>query len=257
MKHDHHSPKGKDYVELPTPTAWPIVTAFGLTLFLAAFVTDVSFAIAGIIVGIAGGVGWCLDLFPHPKHEPVPMRPKEENPEPIRTHGRVVRILDVGKMHRARIPVEVHPYTAGAFGGLVGAVVMAVLACLYGIFKYGSIWYPINLLAAAGVPELAEASLEALRQFSFTGLVVGTIAHISISILVGLLYAVLLPMLPARFEWLWGGIVTPLIWTALIFASLDVINPKLAIAIDWPWFIFCQVAFGAVCGFVVFKSAKV
>jgi hypothetical protein len=64
-------------------------------------------------------------------------------------------------------------------------------------------------------------------------------------------------MLPARFEWLWGGIVTPLIWTSLIFASLRVINPKLAIAIDWPWFVFCQVAFGAVCGFVVFKSAKV
>jgi hypothetical protein len=257
MKHDHHSPKGKDYVELPTPTAWPIVTAFGLTLFFAGFVTDITFAIAGIIVGIGGGIGWCLDLFPHPKHEPVPLRPKEEHPEPIRTVGRVVRILDVGKTHRARIPVEVHPYTAGAFGGLVGAVVMAAMACLYGIFKYGSIWYPINLLAAAGVPELAGASLETLRQFSFTGLVVGTLAHISISILVGLLYAVLLPMLPARFEWLWGGIITPLIWTALIFASLRVINPKLAIAIDWPWFIFCQVAFGAVCGYVVFKSAKV
>ena len=134
-----------------------------------------------------------------------------------------------GKMHhRARIPVEVHPYTAGAFGGLVGAVAMAALACVYGIFKYGSIWYPINLLAAAGVPSLAEASLETLRQFSLSGLVVGSLAHFSISILVGLLYAVLLPMLPARFEWLWGGIVTPLIWTALIAASLRVINPKLA-----------------------------
>ena len=64
MQHGHHSPKGKkDYVELPTPTAWPIVTAFGLTLFLAGFVTDVIFAIAGIIVGIGGGVGWCLDLI--------------------------------------------------------------------------------------------------------------------------------------------------------------------------------------------------
>ena len=162
----------------------------------------------------------------------MPLRPPSEHPAPIRTVGRVVQILEVGKdpTHRARIPVEVHPYTAGAFGGIVGAVAMAVLACLYGIFKYGSIWYPINLLAAAGVPELAEASLEALRQFSLSGLIVGSIAHISISVLVGLLYAVLLPMLPARFEWLWGGIVTPLIWTALIFASLRVINPKLATA---------------------------
>jgi hypothetical protein len=256
MKHEpSHS---RNYVELPTPTAWPIVTAFGLTLLFAGFVTHFVFTLVGVVVGLVGAVGWCLDLFPHPKHEAVPIRPKEEHPAPIRTAGRVVRVLEVGRRsHRARIPVEVHPYTAGAFGGIVGAVAMAVLACMYGIFKYGSIWYPINLLAAAGVPELAEASLETLRQFSFSGLVVGTIAHISISILVGLLYAVLLPMLPARFEWLWGGIVTPLIWTALIFASLRVINPKLAEGIDWPWFIFCQVAFGMVCGYVVFKSAKV
>ena len=218
MKHDHDHSKSKDSVELPTPTAWPIVTAFGLTLVFAGFVTDVVFTIVGVLVSLVGAVGWCFDLFPHPKHEPVPLRPKAEHPEPIRTTGRVVRILDVGKTHhRARIPVEVHPYTAGAFGGIVGAVVMAVLACLYGVFKYGSIWYPINLLAAAGVPALAEASLETLRQFSLSGLVVGSIAHISISILVGLLYAVLLPMLPARFEWLWGGIVTPLIWTCADF----------------------------------------
>ena len=48
-----------------------------------------------------------------------------------------------------------------------------------------------------------------------------------------------------------------LIWTGLIFASLRLINPTLASAIDWPWFVLCQVAFGAVCGFVVFKSTKV
>ncbi|HEY5743056.1 MAG TPA: hypothetical protein VIS99_10995 [Terrimicrobiaceae bacterium] len=256
MKHD--SSKSHNSVELPTPTAWPIVTAFGLTLVFAAFVTHIIFAIVGGLVGLVGAVGWCLELFPHPKHEPVPIRPPSEHPAPIRVAGRAVRVLEVGqRSHRARIPVEVHPYTAGAFGGVVGAVVMAVLACLYGIFKYGSIWYPINLLAAAGVPSLAEASLESLRQFSLAGLVVGSVSHLSISILIGLLYAVLLPMLPAKFEWLWGGIVTPLIWTGLVAASLHVIAPKLAVGIDWPWFIVCQVAFGMVCGYVVFKSAKV
>ena len=68
MKHDHS--KSQDTVELPTPTAWPIVTAFGLTLFFAGFVTHPIFAVVGVVVGLAGGVGWCLDLFPHPKHEP-------------------------------------------------------------------------------------------------------------------------------------------------------------------------------------------
>ena len=36
---------------------------------------------------------------------------------------------------------------------------MAVLAMLYGLIVQHSIWYPINLLAAAGVPSLANADL--------------------------------------------------------------------------------------------------
>lgn len=244
-------------IELPMPTAWPIVSAFGLALLFFGLVTDISISVIGFLVGVTGAVGWCLDIFPHPKHESVPVLPLSEQPQPVQQAGKAVQILEMGHVpNRARIPVEVHPYTAGIFGGLVGAVVMAGLACLWGMFRYGSIWYPINLLAAAGVPELAEATFETLIRFNLTGLIVGSIAHFSISALVGLLYVVLLPMLPKN-QWLWGGIVTPLIWTGLVFASLRMINPLLASAIDWPWFIFCQVAFGAVCGFIVFKSTRV
>lgn len=259
MQSDPH--KEKDGIELPTPTGWPIICAFGLTLLLYGLVTNLVISLVGFIVGVIGAFGWCFDVFPHPRHETVPIRPPEEQPKPVSQAGRVVQMLEVGKApnipHRGRIPVEVHPYTAGIFGGLVGAVVMAVLACLYGIFWYGSIWYPINLLAAAGVPELATAPLETLRHFDLAGFIVGFIAHFSISILVGLLYVVLLPMLPRRYPWFWGGIVTPLLWSGMLFASLRLINPKLAGAIDWPWFVVCQVAFGAVCGFVVYKSTKV
>lgn len=247
-----------DGIELPTPTAWPIVSAFGLALLFFGLVTDISISIVGFLVGLSGAIGWCLDVFPHPKHVSVPVRPLAEQPQPIRTAGRAVQMLDIGNVpHRARIPVEVHPYTAGIFGGLVGAAVMAFFACLWGVFKYGSIWYPINLLAAAGVPELAEASLETLRQFSMAGLIVGSIAHLTTSILIGLLYVVLVPMLPRRYEWLFGGVIPPIIWSGLLFASLRMINPKLASGIDWFPFFICQMAFGLVCGFIVFKSTKV
>ena len=94
-------------------------------------------------------------------------------------------------------------------------------------------------------------------QFSMPGLLVGTLAHGSISVLVGLLYAVLLPMLPPRWEWFWGGIFTPLLWSGLVFATLGFVNPAMAAMIDWPSFVVCQVAFGVVGGFIVFKSAKV
>jgi hypothetical protein len=83
------------------------------------------------------------------------------------------------------------------------------------------------------------------------------LSHVTFSILVGLLYTVLLPMLPARLEWLFGGVMTPLIWTALLYPIFDLINPALAARVDWGWFVICQVAFGLVGGYVVFKSQKV
>ena len=134
---------------------------------------------------------------------------------------------------------------------------MAVLAMLYGWFAQHSIWYPINLLAAAGVPSLATANLETLTQFNAGGFIVAVISHGAISILVGLLYTVVLPMLPARYEWFWGGIMVPLIWTALLVPMFALVNPALAARVDWMWFVICQIAFGAVGGFVVFKSQKV
>lgn len=253
---DPNTPRKPETIELPTPTAWPIMAAFGLVLLFAGLVTNLFVSLVGFLVGLTAAIGWCLDVFPHPKHESVPLQVK--GPLPVKTAGRAVQILDMGSVpHRARIPVEVHPYVAGILGGLAGAVVMAVLACVWGVFKYQSIWYPINLLAAAGVPELAEASLDSLRHFNAAGLIVGSVAHLTLSVLVGLLYVVLLPMLPRKLEWLWGGIITPLMWTGLIFASLRFVNPKLESAIDWFWFVICQVAFGAVCGFIVFKSARV
>lgn len=242
-------------VELPTPTCWPVVAAFGLALLMTGLVTSLFISLVGFLVGLFAAIGWFCDVFPHPKHEPV--RLATEGPQPIPARAGRVRRLTVGQAHRTHVPTEVHPYSAGILGGLAGAVAMAFLACVWGAFKYKSIWYPINLLAAAGVPELATATPEVLRHFSLAGLIVGSIAHLSVSILVGLLYAVLLPMLPAKYEWFWGGIVTPLLWSGLIIASIGMIDPRLAAGIDWPWFVVCQVAFGLVGGYVVFKTQKV
>lgn len=247
-----------DYVELPTPTAWPIITAFGLTLMFAGLVTSLAVSAVGFVCAVIGAIGWFTDVFPHPKHEYVKVRPIEDQPDPFKTSERSVAHLHIGEgHHRTRYPDAVHPYSAGALGGLIGGVVMAVLAMAYGIVFHDGLWWPINLLAAAAVPGLANASPETLHQFSLAGFIVATIVHFSLSILIGLLYTVLLPMLPSKHEWFWGGIVPPLIWTALISASMPMINPALAKYVDWPWFILCQIAFGAVCGFVVFKTARV
>jgi hypothetical protein len=247
-----------DGVELPIPTPWPIITALGVTLLLAGLVLTLVISLAGFIIGLVGAVGWFLDVFPVPKHELVPLVEADRRPAPVKISPRRISHLHYGhQSHRVRIPMEVHRNSAGVIGGIAGGIAMAVMAMLYGLFVQHSIWYPINLMAASGIPRLAEANLATLRQFDAQGLIIAILAHGAFSILVGLLYTVLLPMLPARFEWLFGGILTPLMWTAVLYPAFQLINPALAARVDWPWFVLCQISFGLVGGYVVFKSQKV
>ena len=247
-----------DGVYLPIPTPWPIITALGVTLLLAGLVLTLVISLAGILIGLVGAVGWFLDVFPVPKHELVPLVEADRRPAPVKISPRRISHLHYGhQSHRVRIPMEVHRNSAGVIGGIAGGIAMAVMAMLYGLFAQHSIWYPINLMAASGIPRLAEANLATLRQFDAQGLIVAILAHGVFSILVGLLYTVLLPMLPARFEWLFGGILTPLMWTAVLYPAFQLINPALAARVDWPWFILCQISFGLVGGYVIFKSQKV
>src|SRR5246127_4311788 len=60
-------------IELPAPTAWPIILAFGLTLVFAGLVTSASVSILGAIFTLAGCVGWVRDVLPHARHESMPI----------------------------------------------------------------------------------------------------------------------------------------------------------------------------------------
>ena len=60
-------------VEMPSPTAWPIVLAFGITLVFAGMLTTASVSVLGAILAVCGYVGWFRDVLPHEKHESVPV----------------------------------------------------------------------------------------------------------------------------------------------------------------------------------------
>ncbi len=134
-------------IEVPAPTAWPFVLAVGFTLLFTGLLTSVSVSVLGSVLALAGCVGWFREVFPRQHEEVVPIVPEDLR---VTTERRVVERLPVAADQvRAWLPVETYPISAGVKGGLAGSVAMAVLACAYGVLKAGSIWYPINLLAAA------------------------------------------------------------------------------------------------------------
>jgi hypothetical protein len=243
-------------IEVPAPTPWPFVTAFGLALLVAGLVTSLGVSVVGFVVILFGAVGWFKDVLPMPKEELVAL---VETPAPIfaRSTRSVDHLQPGAEGHRVYIPVRLHPYSAGLFGGVVGGVGMAIIACLYGLIAQGSLWYPVNLLAAAALPSLAEAGPAELKAFHLSGFVVALLSHGIISLLVGLLYAAILPMMPSRFTAFWGSFLAPVLWTALVASTLRLINPALNTRIAWGWFIASQVAFGLITGFVVAHSKEV
>jgi hypothetical protein len=243
-----------DTVEVPASTPWPIVLAFGIALLFAGLVTSEAVSVLGAIISIAGAVGWFRDVLPNEAHETVQVVPQVAAVMTIRRE--VARIEIAHELRRAWLPVEIYPISAGIKGGLAGSVAMALLAMLYGVLSRTSIWYPINLLAAGFFPTATTVTTAEIAEFHLRAFVIAVPIHLITSLLVGLLYGAMLPMLPRR-PVLLGGFIAPLLWSGLIHSILGIVNPVLDQRIDWLWFVASQVGFGIVAGIVVSRQERI
>jgi hypothetical protein len=237
-------------IEVPAPTAWPLVLAMGVTLMFAGLLTNMSVTVLGVALSLAGCGGWFREVVPGEHEEEVPLVADDGE---VRTERRVVDRLAIAPAQvRAWLPVHTYPISAGVRGGWAGSVAMAVLACGYGLLKVGSIWYPINLLAAVVYAQSARLGAADLNAFHLDSFAIAVGIHGLVSTLVGLLYGAMLPMFPRR-PMILGGLVVPVLWSGLLHPTLNLLNPLLASRIDWLWFIASQVAFGVVAGMVVVR----
>jgi hypothetical protein len=241
-------------LELPASTAWPIVLAFGITLIFAGLVTSEPVSVLGAVLAIAGAVGWFRNVLPHEAHESVSVMP--EKPAVETTRRDVARLDIANKPKRAWLPLEIYPVSAGIKGGLAGSVVMAGLAMVYGLIGGNGIWYPVNLLVAGFFPGAVHATTAQIAEFRMSALLLAIPIHLITSLLVGLLYGVMLPMFPRR-PILLGGLIAPIIWSGLLYTTLDIINPVMNQRIDWLWFVLSQVGFGVVAGLVVSRQQRI
>ena len=246
--------KSTPHVMMPAPTSWPIVMAFGIATMAAGLVTDVSITILGGVLMIAGVVGWFRAVLPHEAH--VMERVTGEVPVIATTRPEVERFEIAADVRRAYLPREIYPVSAGIKGGLAGSVVMALLAMIYGLVSHTSIWYPINLLVAGFFPRAASADTAQLAAFHLDALLLAIPLHLIVSLMVGLLYGAMLPMMP-RHPILLGGFIGPVLWSGLIYSVLDIVDPVLNRRISWFWFVLSQVGFGVVAGIVVTRQQRV
>jgi hypothetical protein len=241
-------------IELPASSAWPLVLAFGFALVFAGLLTSAPVSVLGAVLAMAGCVGWFREVLPHEHEEVVPVVPDDV---PVTTERHVVERIPVAEeLVRAWLPIKTYPVSAGVKGGLAGSVAMAVLACAYGLLKTGSIWYPINLLAATVYARSFHVSAAELNSFHAVSFALAVVLHGMGSILVGLLYGAMLPMVP-RHPILLGGLIAPVLWSGLLYSILGILDPLLEKHIDWFWFTASQVAFGIVAGMVVMRQSQV
>src|SRR5258708_2779597 len=98
--------------------------------------------------------------------------------------------------------------------------------------------------------------LEQSGALQWDSLLIGSVVHLLISLLVGLLYGAMLPMFPRR-PVLMGGLIAPVLWSGLVHTFVELMDPLLNQRIDWTWFVLSQVGFGIVAGVVVSRQERI
>ncbi|MBI3942181.1 MAG: hypothetical protein HY326_04140 [Chloroflexi bacterium] len=153
------------------------------------------------------------------------------------------------------VPARVYPWTAGLVGGVIGGTVMLLVLLIDGLVSGNGIWYPINLIAATLLRNLQEAPA-ALTQFDPVGLIIGLLLHYILSLVLGLLFAVLLPTLHGS-PVLWAVLIGPLMWIVATYLVLPVLNPSMALLIDWPAFLIGNFLFSLMLGWWISRTPKI
>jgi hypothetical protein len=253
------APAEPEFLPMPRPTVAPVVVALGLVLLGVGVATSAAFLVVGAVFLGSGLCIWVGQLLPGRGHVHEPLVKPSERPGPVMGVSGTVEQLRSGMPgYRLRMPAEVHPISAGFKGGIVGGLVMTLPALTYGLLSGHGLWYPANLLAGMVLPSVDRMSITELEQFRPGLLLLAVVIHAVNSMVFGMIYGVLLPTLPQIPRPLaWGGLLIPLLWTAVSFGLMGLVNPLLYKGVDWPWFIVSQFVFGVVAALTIMWAGKV
>ena len=241
-------------VHLPHPTAWPFLLALGLTLLIGSLVMTAAVGVLGLFLTLASAIGWFMNVLPRERVEELEVSAEIIAIAPEVQHR--VRRIEIDETHRAQLPLRTFSVLSGLKGGIAGGFAMIIPAEIYGLTRYHSIWYVVNLLGGAGVGSWQNPTNDQLMHFRLSAFITATIIQLATTLLVGMLYGALLPVWPRR-PILLGGLVGPVLWTGLLHSILGIVNPYLAGRIDWISFAVAQVVFGLVAGATVTRLGDI
>jgi hypothetical protein len=258
MMNESHATDEYSSVEMPKATAAPLVLAVGIALAAMGAAASLAFLFVGAAVFVAGLGMWISQLLPGRGHWREPRVEPSLRPQPVApAPGEVERLRRGVPGFRLRLPVKVHPVSAGIKGGFVGGLVMPLPALMYGMLSGHGVWWPVNLLAGMVLPGIGSMSASELEQFHPALALVAILIHVVVSLFLGLIMGVLLPTLPEiRKPIAWGALMMPLLWTAVSYVAFSAMNPAIRDGIAWFWFVISQLIFGIVAAvaFMAFEK---
>src|SRR4051812_30036595 len=88
---DEHGP-----IEMPRPTAWPMVVALGIGFGLAGVATSPAILLVGAVILMVGLAGWVGQLLPGHGHVHEERAAPDERPRPVAARPGTVRQLVAG-----------------------------------------------------------------------------------------------------------------------------------------------------------------
>src|SRR5438874_1930692 len=95
MAEPHDSGRA-DAVEMPRPTAWPMVLGLGVTLLVAGLATEPALSLVGLVIFLFGLCGWIANMLPGQGHFHEPLVEPAQRPQPIVPAPGTVELLRPG-----------------------------------------------------------------------------------------------------------------------------------------------------------------
>ena len=94
--------------------------------------------------------------------------------------------IEVDETHRAQLPLQTFTFASGIKGGIAGGIAMVIPAEMYGIIRFHSIWYVVNLLGGAGVGGWTNPTMyEQMTHFRLSAFITANIIQGAVTLLVG------------------------------------------------------------------------